>query len=166
MSTIKTTVTADGRLTVTFPGNLGSFTDDPRAYPDNIFWRLAAYGLREKFTNAASLSKDPTSGKPATAQAKYDSLMEVRAALRNGDWDRRGGGITSDDTLLIDAIVESHGMERDAVRTAVLGWTRDQRMAAQAEEVTAPVFERMKKERDERVAFGVNVANLFASIGK
>lgn len=58
--------------------------------------RAMVHGLIQRISDAAALSRDPDTGKPATPQAKFDEMARLVAHYRTGtgDWSirREGGG--------------------------------------------------------------------------
>ena len=71
--------------------------------------RAMVHGLIQRISDAAALSRDPDTGKPATPQAKYDEMARLVAHYRTGtvEWGIRregGGGETREGGLTIRAL--------------------------------------------------------------
>ncbi len=158
---VKTTVSPDGGVTFEFPG-LDAIKVNAADFPDTIRLHAAAYGIREKGTNAAALPRDTTTGQPAAPAAKREAVLRIIEAMKGGTWEVRGPAMSGDTLLLIDAIVEATKQPRDAVRETVMAWTPAERVAVQDDAAIRPTFQRLKKEQAARAAVGVDTKALLA----
>ena len=156
-----TTIRADGMVLVEFDG-FDPMLVDTGEFPLHVQLLCRAYGAREKITNAASLPRDPKTGRSATPAEKRDAVMKVLDAMRAGEWEVRARVGGSDDAVLIAALVEVTGNTRDAIRAMVDSWDGATKTAMQADANVAPIFDRMKKEAAARAAMGVDTASLLA----
>lgn len=161
---LKTTIRPDGRLVIEMPG-YPDMEVHPDEFPRNIQAMAAAYGIREKATNAAALGRDPKTGKQAPIVAKRDAVLRVLDNMRAGNWELRGGG-TGDDVLLVEAVAEAMGEDRDVVRSAVEAWDGPTKKAMTMDPKIKPIFDRMKAEAVARVAGGIDTKALLAGFGK
>lgn len=162
---LKTTIRADGAVIAEIPG-FDPIVCNPALFPDNIQTQCRAYGAREKMTNAASLSRDPETGLPATAAAKRERVLRVIEAMMAGQWEVRGAGVTSDDTILMQAIAEACEIGADAARETVLAWSTTERRAMTEDPTIAPIFQRLRAEATKRAAAGVDTTALLAKFKK
>jgi len=75
----------------------GSLKLDMTKIHADILQRAAIHGLKQRISDAAALSCDPDTGKPATAQEKFESMQELVEYYNSGatDWSRKssGGGV-------------------------------------------------------------------------
>lgn len=152
-------------MTVAFAG-FDPVTWGSEAMPANVRLLCAAYGLREKITNATALSRDPKTGKSATVAEKREAAYRVIEAMMAGQWEVRAASGTGDDAVLIDAITELTGQPRADVVDAAKDWSAGQKRDLIADAGIAPIFARMKVEAARRVAGGSDAKAILAGIGK
>lgn len=158
---LKTTIRPDGVVVAEFAG-YPAVEVDTMAMPDNIIRLAAAYGVVNKMTNAASLGRDPATGKPATVADKRERVLRVVDAMLTGAWELRATG-TGDDAILAQAIAEFKGIDLGEAREIVEGWEAATKKAVMGDDAIAPIVARMRKEAAARS--GVDTKALLAGIG-
>jgi hypothetical protein len=110
--------------------------------------------------DAAALGADAT---PAEKHAAITALVDHHATT--GEWRRNGQGDgTTGDGLLVRAIMEYHGMDRDAARTAVAGLDKKTQAALRASAELSPIIERLRVARTPKAS--VDVSAILAGIGR
>ena len=95
-SVIETTVNnTDGILVLVFAN--GERIDVEADQLSTEICRAAMmHGLKQKLCDAAAMSRNPETGRPATVEEKYAAVKEVYDRLLKGEWNakREGGGNT------------------------------------------------------------------------
>jgi len=85
--------TDSGQLVIAVLG-VGSITFDPTkvAAPNRAYAEL--HGWKQRLSDAGAMSRDPETGRPATAQDKYDAIFALAEHYQSGavEWSRVGGG--------------------------------------------------------------------------
>lgn len=95
-------------LTLSF-ANGETLVVDTTKLPPNILSHAIAHGLKQKLVDAAAISRDPATGRPATIATKYAAVAEVYERLHVGDWNkRREGGAGTQGGLLYRALVRMY----------------------------------------------------------
>lgn len=152
MSTIKTEVNGSV-VTVTVEG-FAPLQLNVEALTPEVRMRALTDRVRNKLLDAGALSRNPDSGKPATAQEKYDAILAVHQTLTAGLWEQPRASGEPKGGLLFRAMCEAFpGKFADA--KAFKGWIEEQakaqkRTVAQASDALAanprvkPIIERMK----------------------
>jgi hypothetical protein len=117
------------------------------------------HGLKQKLVDAAAISRDPLTGKAATAATKYDAVREVfdRITSPDGTWNKvRGDGTGSVGTggLLYRALVRLYdGVQTpEQVRAYLDGLNAEQQAALRGNKKVAPVIQAIKAEDAARRA--------------
>lgn len=160
---VQTQINGDGSVMVTFAG-YDPMRVDSTEMPDNVRLLCAAYGLREKITNATAIPRDPKTGRSATVADKREAALRVIEAMRAGQWEIRAAVGTGDDVVLIDAVAEVSGAARAEVAELVRGWSAEEKRAVMADETIAPVFTRIKLDAMRRAAGGSDSKTLLAGL--
>jgi hypothetical protein len=113
------------------------------------------HGAKQKFIDAAAISRNPETGRSATIADKKAAILEViERCTVQGQWNkaREGGGGSS--TLLLEALVRMYAGKKD--RAALLayldGLTAEQKRQLERNQRVAPVIEAIRTER--RLASG------------
>lgn len=153
--TITTTVRTDGglagggelRIDVTgFPPLMVQLRD----LSDAMVEQAALHGLKQKIVDAAALSRNPDTGRSATAADKYNAMKEVFNRILAGDWNKaRGDGSgTGSGGLLFAALCRIYA-NRDAadIRAFLDGKTTAEQAALRKNPKVAAVIETIKAER-------------------
>lgn len=72
-----------------------------------ILWQAAVHGLKQKLVDAAAISRNPDTGRSATADDKYNAVREVYDRLLSGQWNKgRGEGSGTKGGLLFRALCQ------------------------------------------------------------
>ena len=156
---IKTEVD-NGILTITVSGH-PAIVIDPADYPAELVSYAALHGFKQKYADAAALGAEAT---PAEKHAAIKALVDHHRDT--GDWNRTGAGDgTSGDGLLVRAVMEFNGMERDAAREAVATLDKATQAAMRASPELEPIIRRIKMERPApKAKVGVDTAGLLAQL--
>ena len=117
------------------------------------------HGLKQKLVDAAAISRDPLTGKPATASTKYDAVREVfdRITSPDGTWNKvRGDGMGSTGVggLLYRALVRLYDGRQtpEQVRAYLDKLDAEQQAALRKNAKVAPVIATIKAEDAARRA--------------
>lgn len=113
------------------------------------------HGVKQKFIDAAAISRDPETGRSATVADKKAAVLDViERCTVHGQWNkaREGGGGSG--TLLLAALERLYvGKKARADLTAYLdGLSTDQKRALERNARVAPIIEAIRTER--RLAAG------------
>ena len=117
------------------------------------------HGLKQKLVDAAAISRDPLTGKPATIDTKYTAVKEVfdRITGANPSWNKvrgEGTGTTGAGGLLYRALVRLYdGVQTpEQVRKYLDGLNGEQQAALRGNKKVAPVILAIKAEDAARRA--------------
>jgi hypothetical protein len=110
------------------------------------------YGMEVRLTRAAAIERDAKSGKPASAQDKYDAIKRLVDHYATGTdaWAMAGGGgggLSADTKALIEALVRALGMHADAAEEAVREMTTAERDALRVDDEIKPHLDAIYAER-------------------
>lgn len=109
--------------------------------------RAQVHGFCQRINDAAALSRDTTSGKPASPSEKFLAMQELVEHYNSGTSEWRLAGRGTGDSLLIRALVEVRSdRTAEQIREFVKALSGKQRAALSAEATIAPVIERMRAE--------------------
>ena len=123
--------------------------------------RVAAmlHGVKQKLVDAAAISRDPLTGKPATISTKYDAVFEIyNRLMTGGTWNKvrgeGGTGSTGAGGLLYRALVRLYdGVQTpEQVRKYLDGLNGEQQAALRGNKKVAPVILAIKAEDAARRA--------------
>jgi hypothetical protein len=134
------------------------------------------HGLKQKLVDAAAISRDPLTGKPATIDTKYRAVEEVfdRLTSEIPSWNKvrgEGTGSTGSGGLLYRALVRLYdGVQTpEQVRKYLDGLNGEQQAALRGNKKVAPVILAIKAEdaarRAETGEEGDESDNLLAGLG-
>lgn len=153
--TINTTVRTDGGLTG--DGSLridvmgfDSLVVQLRDISDAMIEQAALHGLKQKIVDAAALSRNPDTGRSATAADKYNAMKEVLDRIMAGEWNKtRGDGSgTGAGGLLFAALCRIYANKDAAeIRAFLDGKTAAEQAALRKNPKVAGVIETIKAER-------------------
>lgn len=158
-SVVQTSVD-NGCLTITVAG-FAPIVIDPSECPRALLEHAALHGFKQKYVDAAAL------GAEATPREKYGAITAlVLHHQETGEWNRNGAGDgTSGDGLLIRALMEAAGIDRDTARTAVSGMDKKVQAAMRASDELRPIIARIRAERPApKASASVDVAGLLAGL--
>ena len=163
MATIESTI-ENGILTIRITGH-PDIVIDPAEMPPALNEYAALHGYKQRILDAAALSRDPTTGRPATPAEKYSEMRRLADHMvESGEWRRNAAGDgTAGDGLLVRAVMEACGLDRTAARAAVGQWDRKTQAAMRADPTIAPIIARLRTERPARAA-GVDTAAKLAEL--
>jgi len=132
---------------------------DPSQLPRALVEYAALHGFKQAIVDAAAL------GKGATIAEKGDAIQaKMTRWVESGEWASRGAGDgTSGDGLLVRAIMEVCGLDRDAARTQVGEWDKKTQAAMRADPSIAPVIARLRVEKVAK-APAVDTASILAGL--
>lgn len=115
---------------------------------DNILQQATMHGLKQKLVDAAAISRDPTNGKAATIDTKYDAIKEVLDRLLSGEWNKRreGGGATGG--LLKRALIEMYDGRKtpEQIDEYLAGKDDKEKAALRKHPKVAEIIERIRAE--------------------
>ena len=111
-ATISATIT-DGALVLAF-ANGETLTLRADALNIDIQQQAMMHGLKQKLVDAAAISRNPETGRPATVEDKYQAVKTVYDRLLAGQWNatREGGGATGG--LLAQALTRMYAGRKTA----------------------------------------------------
>jgi hypothetical protein len=127
----------------------------------------ALFGWSRKISNAAALSRDTTTGLPATDAEKFDAMAEMIRHLETGttEWNTRstaGRGGSADMALLIAALMElKPNASKDELTAQVKAWTPADRAALMLNAKVKPIVDRLRS----AVAQNVDADELLSELG-
>jgi hypothetical protein len=106
-------------------------------------------------------------GAGASPQAKHEEIVRLVDHHRaTGEWRRTADGTgTGGDGLLVRAIMEFNGMDRDSARAAVGRLDKKLQAAMRASPELSPIIERLRVEKAPRGA-KVDVAGVLAGLAR
>lgn len=114
------------------------------------------HGIGQKLVDAGALSRDPTTGKPADAAAKYAAIREVADALIAGQWnvEREGGGASS---MLFEALcLMLADQTPESIRATLDGLTDAEKRELPFDPEIAPFYKQVRDARNAKKAVGVD----------
>lgn len=129
----------NGTLTITVTGH-PAIVIDPTTYPPALNDYAALHGYKQRYTDAAAL------GAGATDAEKYEAIMALVTHHRaTGEWSRVGTGTgAGTDGLLVRALMECTGADRETVRAQVATLDRKAQNALRASPEIAPIIARLR----------------------
>ena len=108
------------------------------------------HGAKQKFIDAAAISRNPETGRSATVADKKEAVLEViERCTVLGQWNKARDGGGGSGTLLLAALERLYAGKKDrATLTAYLdGLTTDQKRALERNARVAPIIEAIRTER-------------------
>lgn len=119
---------------------------------DSVKNEAMGYGMEVRLTRAAAMERDTKTGKPASAQDKYDAIKRLADHYATGTdaWAMAsggGGGLSADTKALIEALVRALGMHSDAAEEAVREMTSAERDALRIDDEIKPHLDAIYAER-------------------
>lgn len=115
---ITATITRNGRELEDTDGLRLAFSNGQELYiqvrdlSPEIIAQAAMHGLKQKLVDAAAISRNPETGRPATVQDKFEAVKVVYDRLLSGSWNatREGGAPTGG--LLLQALCRMYAGRR------------------------------------------------------
>lgn len=109
------------------------------------------HGLKQKLCDAAAISRDPSTGKTATIETKYEAVKEVfdRITSADGTWNKIREGGNSSGGLLLTALLRMYaGRKNKEELTEFLATKTDAEKAAlRKNPKIAAIIDEIKAER-------------------
>lgn len=110
------------------------------------------HGLKQKLCDAAAISRDPTTGRAATIDTKFEAVKEVfdRITSPEGEWNKkREAGTGGSGGLLLAALVRMYAgrKTKEDIRTFLDGKTLAEQAALRKNPRIAEIIEEIKAER-------------------
>ncbi len=150
-------------LTLTFANGKSLSIDAGKLDGDT---QLAAmmHGLKQKLIDAAAISCDPATGKPATVDHKYEAVKEVFDRLLAGEWNKKREAGTQSGGLLFRALVKMYdGRKSDAeIKQWLEGKTEAEKTALRKNEKVAEIIAELRAP----ASGGLNTDGLLAELDK
>lgn len=148
------TVIENGVLTITVQGF------DPIAvraedYPNDFVEYGFLHGMKQRYVDAAAL------GAGSTPAEKHAAIMALVNHNRDtGEWSRVGaaGSGAGGDGLLVRAVMEVFGLDRDTARTQVGAMDKKTQAGLRASPELAPVIARLRVAKAPRVTVDTRAA--------
>lgn len=137
----------NGLLTITVQG-FDPIRIDPTDYPNELVEYAALHGFKQRYVDAAAL------GAGSTPEEKHAAIMALVTHHReSGEWARVGaaGSGAGGDGLLVRAVMEIFGLDRDTARTQVGAMDKKTQHALRASPELAPTIARLRVEKKPRV---------------
>lgn len=148
-SAIQATVNMDNAsLSLTF-ANGKRIDITPHQLSDELRLAATLHGLKQKLVDAAAISRNPETGKPASVQDKFEAVNAVYERLIGGQWNatREGGGAGGG--LLFAALCRMYDGKKtpEALREYLDGKTDAEKTALRKNPRVAAVIEEIRAER-------------------
>lgn len=146
------TATADvqipvGSLTLAFSNGERLVVSTPDLTTEIVGYAIM-HGLKQKLCDAAAISRNPNTGRPATAEDKYNAVKVVYDRIvEEGRWNavREGGGAVGG--LLLKALVRLYpARSADALREYLDGKTDAEKSALRRTPKIAAMIETIREE--------------------
>lgn len=128
------------------------------------------HGLRQKVADAAALSRNPETGKPATPEDKFRAMQRVAERLMGMDggpaeWNARpGAGEGQPGSLLVQALVRITGRPVAEIDAEVGKMDKKTQAALRADPDVAPVVAQIKADQDAKAGRGVDTKGLLGKL--
>lgn len=151
----------EGGITVRVVGFDG-LTAVPGNFSAEINRKIWVNGITQKLVDAAALSRDPVTGKPASPAEKFAAIEATLAMLKAGEWtSEREGGATS---ILFEALCNMMGDEQtpESIRATLDGMTDAEKRALPLDPEVAPFYKAVKDARDAKRGAGVDTKSVLA----
>lgn len=112
----------------------------------SIIAQAIMHGLKQKLVDAAAIARNPDTGRSATVADKFDAVDEVFQRLLVGQWNkvREGGGSTGG--LLLRALMQHTGKDRETTIAFLEGKTDEQKSALRKNPKIAAIIATLKPE--------------------
>lgn len=109
--------------------------------------RAMIHGFVQRISDAAAISRNPETGKPATAQEKYDAMARLVNHYESGSTEWRiagtGGGVARS-SVLLDAMVQLYpARSRDELKTWLASKSKSERAKLAQSERVRPIIAAM-----------------------
>lgn len=149
-ATISAAITQHGPntvLTLSFANGKALMIDNTML-TEEIARAAMFHGLKQKLVDAAAISRNPETGRPATVEDKYQAVKTVYDRLLAGAWNatREGGGATGG--LLLQALVRMYAGRKtvDELRAFLADKTDAEKTALRKNPRVAQIIEDIRVE--------------------
>ncbi len=106
------------------------------------------HGLKQKLVDAAAISRDPSNGRAATIETKYNAVKEVFDRLLAGQWNKQREGGIATGGLLFAALVRMYpAKSEEQLRSFLAGKSDAEKAALRKNPKVAALIEEIKAER-------------------
>lgn len=143
-----TTGTLDGNLIINFAHGKTLAITVAELSPE-IREAALLHGLKQKLIDAAAISCNPETGKPASVEDKYNAVLEVHSRLVAGSWNktRESGGGGASGGLLFRALCELYPRKTSQdIREFLSTKTDKEKAALRANDKVAAIVARIRAE--------------------
>lgn len=144
----------NGVLTIVVQG-FDPIRVDPTDYPNELVEYAALHGLKQRYVDAAAL------GSGSTPDEKHAAIMALVTHHRDtGEWARVAGAGSGagGDGLLVRAVMEVFGLDRDTARAQVGAMDKKTQAGLRASPELAPVIARLRVAKAPRVTVDTRAA--------
>lgn len=158
----------DGNISIIFKVvGAGQTTLDLRNISQSNKNRAMIHGFIQRISDAAAISRNPSTGLPASPADKLTAMDEVVQHYASGteEWSRkRTGGVGADSGLLLEALTRMYpGKAREALQAWLKQRTPAERAGLMAEERVKATIDQIRMERAPK---DVDAGALLAGLGE
>lgn len=116
---------------------------------ESVSLAATLHGLKQKICDAAAISRDPETGRPASVRDKYEAMRAVAERLLAGEWNAKRGDGTGAGAggLLARALVRFTGKSAAEIREFLAAKTRAEHAALRANPKIAAIIDELRAER-------------------
>lgn len=122
-------------LTLTFGDGRALRIEDVTRLSQTIINMATLHGLKQKLVDAAAIGRDPTTGRSATLDDKYNAVKEVfeRIVSADGTWNKiRAAGEAPTGGLFVRAMMKLSGKTKDEIAAQLEKLNKEQLSALRA----------------------------------
>lgn len=138
-----------GKLSLSF-SNGAVLELDPATLTPEMQKTAMLHGLKQKLVDAAAIGRDMVTGRSATIQDKYNAVREVfdRITGANGEapsWNKvRDAGTNVSGGLLVSALMQMSGKDRQQITTFLAGKTNEEKAALRKNQKVAEIIAQLQ----------------------
>lgn len=137
---------AGNKLTLTF-ANGEVIVADGGTLPMEVMAYAAMHGLKQKLVDAAAISCNPETGRPATIEDKFAAVKEVYDRLLAGQWNKVRGEGTGSGGLLFRALCRMYNTKTpDDIKAYLAKKTDAEKTALRANPKVAAIIAEIRAE--------------------
>lgn len=93
---------------------------DPANLSEEVRHKALLHGLKQKLVDAAAISRDPSTGREASVETKFQAVTDVYERLMSGEWNKRREGGGAGGGLLFQALVRRYAGKK--TETQIKEW--------------------------------------------
>ena len=124
----------------------------------DVLQMAVLHGLKQKLVDAAAISRNPETGRPATVEDKYQAVKTVYDRLLAGQWNatREGGGATGG--LLLQALCRMYAGRKtpDELKVFLAEKTDAEKMALRKNPRVAQIIDDIRAEQGKAANIDTN----------